>query len=73
MSINVFRKAVIALLVSTTLTVAGAAPSQAFSLRPHRNVEDPARNDAHRGLFASLLHHFFEFAGGAMDPNGSPH
>ena len=71
MSINVFRKTVIALLVSTTL--AGAAPSQAFSLRPHRNVEDPARNDARRGLFASLLHYFFECAGGAMDPNGSPH
>jgi hypothetical protein len=73
MSINVFRKAVIALLVATTLAAAGAAPSQAFSLRPHRNVEEPARNDSHRGLFASLLHYFFEFAGGAMDPNGSPH
>jgi hypothetical protein len=73
MSINVFRKAVVALLVSTALTVAGAAPAQAFSLRPHRNVEDPARNDAHRGLFAALLHYFFECAGGAMDPNGSPH
>jgi hypothetical protein len=72
MSINVFRKAVIALLVSTALT-AGAAPAQAFSLRPHRNVEDPARNDSPRGLFAALLHYFFEWAGGAMDPNGSPH
>jgi hypothetical protein len=73
MSINVFRKAVVALLVSTALTAAGAAPAQAFSLRPHRNVEGPARNDAHRGLFAALLHYFFECAGGAMDPNGSPH
>jgi hypothetical protein len=71
MSTRTFRKVVIALLVSTTLTLAVAAPSQAFSLRPHRNVEDPARNDSPRGLFAALLHSFFEFAGGAMDPNGS--
>jgi hypothetical protein len=71
MSTRVFRKVAIALLVSTTLTLAGAAPSRALSLRPHRNVEDPARNDSPRGLFASLLHYFFEFAGGAMDPNGA--
>ena len=73
MSINVFRKAVLALLVSAALTAAGAAPSQAFPLRPHHAAEEPARNDAHRGLFAWLLHYFFECAGGAMDPNGSPH
>ncbi|MEO6193639.1 MAG: hypothetical protein ABIS20_11555 [Thermoanaerobaculia bacterium] len=72
MSTRAFRKVVIALLVSTTLAAAtGAAPSQALSLRPHRNVEDPARTDSPRGLFASLLHYFFELAGGAMDPNGS--
>jgi len=73
MSINVFRKAVLALLVSTALAAAGTAPAQAFPLRPHRTAEDPARDHAHRGLFAWLLHYFFESAGGAMDPNGSPH
>ncbi len=68
MSTRVFRKVVIALLVSTTL--AGAAPSQA-RLRPHRDFEEPARSDSPRGFIASLLHHLFECAGGAMDPNGS--
>ena len=68
MSTSVFRKVVIALLVSTTL--AGAVPSQA-RLLPRRDFEDPARNDSPRGLFAALLHYVFEFAGGAMDPNGS--
>jgi hypothetical protein len=71
MSSNVFRKVAIALLVSTAVTLAGAAPSQAFSLRPHRQVEDPARNDSPRGLFASFLIYLLECAGGAMDPNGS--
>jgi hypothetical protein len=69
MSSNVCRKVVIALLVSTAL--AGAAPSQAIRPRPHRSFEEPARNDVPRGLVASLLHYLFEFAGGAMDPNGS--
>jgi hypothetical protein len=68
MPTSVFRKVVIALLVSTAL--AGAAPSQA-RLRPHRNFEDPARNDSPRGFFVALLHGIFELAGGAMDPNGS--
>jgi hypothetical protein len=69
MSFRVFRKVVIALLVSTTL--AGAAPSQATWLRPHRKLEEPARNGASRGLVASLLLYLLECAGGAMDPNGS--
>ena len=69
MSISVFRKVVIALLVSTAL--AGAAPSQAIRSRPHRNFEEPARNDVPRGLIASLLQYLLECAGGAMDPNGS--
>jgi hypothetical protein len=71
MSTSVFRKVVTALLVSTALTLAGAAPSQAARLRPHHNYEDPARNEVPRGLVASLLYYFLECAGGAMDPNGS--
>lgn len=70
MSSNVFRKVVIALLVSTTLTLA-AAPAQASRLLPHHKFEDPSRNGSPRGLIALLLHYFFEDAGGAMDPNGS--
>jgi hypothetical protein len=70
MSISAFRKVAIALLVSTTLA-AGAAPSQASRLRPHRDFEDPARSEAPRGFVASLLYYFLELAGGAMDPNGS--
>jgi hypothetical protein len=69
MSIRIFRKAVIALLVSTAL--AGAAPSQAARLHPHRNFESPARADVSKGLISSLLQYLFECAGGAMDPNGS--
>ena len=68
MSSRVFRKAAIALLVSTAL--AGATPSQASWLRPHRNFEEPAL-EASRGFVASLLIYLFDFAGGAMDPNGS--
>jgi len=68
MSTSAFRKVVVALLVSTAL--AGAAPSQA-RVRPHRNFEDPARSDSPRGFIAALLHYVFEYAGGAMDPNGS--
>lgn len=68
MSTRLFRKVIIALLVSATL--AGAAPSQA-RLRPRRDFEDPARNDSPRGFVASLLTYLLECAGGAMDPNGS--
>jgi hypothetical protein len=71
MSSNVFRKVVVALLVSTALTLAGAAPAHASRFRPNRNFEDPARKDSPRGLFASLLIYILECAGGAMDPNGS--
>jgi hypothetical protein len=71
MSTSVFRRVAVALLISTTLTLAGAAPSQARMIRPHRNFEDPARNDSPRGFIASLLQYVFDFAGGAMDPNGS--
>lgn len=70
MSINVFRKVITALLISTALTLAGATPSQA-RIRPHRDFEEPARNDAPRGFIASVLHSILELAGGAMDPNGS--
>jgi hypothetical protein len=67
----IFRKAVAALLVSTALTLAGAAPAHASRFRPHRAVENPVRNDSPRGLFASLLIYLLDCAGGAMDPNGS--
>ena len=70
MSINVFRKVITALLISTALTLATAAPSQA-RLRPHRSFGEPARNDAPRGLIASALRYILECAGGAMDPNGA--
>jgi hypothetical protein len=70
MSINVVRKVITALLISTALTLAGAAPSQA-RIHPQRNFGEPARNDAPRGFIASVLRYVLELAGGAMDPNGS--
>jgi hypothetical protein len=68
MSFRAFRKVAIALLVSTVL--AGAAPSQASWLYSHSSLEEPARDDAPRGFFASLLIYILDCAGGAMDPNG---
>jgi hypothetical protein len=65
-----FRKAPAILLVALAVALAGAAPSHANPYRPRRGVEDPARPLPGRSFLVALLHDLFDFAGGAMDPNG---
>jgi hypothetical protein len=64
------RKAVAALLVTIAAALAGAAPSHARSSASHRAFVDPARTPA-RSFLVSLLVEIFDYAGGAMDPNGA--
>jgi hypothetical protein len=63
------RRAAAALLVAIAVTLSCAAPSQALWSQPRRGSEEPARAEPGRGFIAFLLH-LFDFAGGAMDPNG---
>ncbi|HEY0558152.1 MAG TPA: hypothetical protein VGG20_28130 [Thermoanaerobaculia bacterium] len=65
-----FRRATATLLVTIAATLAGAAPSHANLYRPQRGVEDPARVQPVRSFVLALLLDLFDFAGGAMDPNG---
>jgi hypothetical protein len=69
-----FRGAVTTLLVSTTLTLACAAPSHAAQTR-HRAFEGSTSRVHTRSFVASLVWRFLDLrfldlAGGAMDPNG---
>jgi hypothetical protein len=68
-SSSAFRKAVAALLVSTAATLACAAPSHASRLHPGRAATHAARTRPGQSVLSVLLH-LFDFAGGAMDPNG---
>jgi hypothetical protein len=65
-----FRKAAAVLLVTIAATLAGAAPSHANPYRAHRAFENPARAGSVRSFLVSVLLEIFDFAGGAMDPNG---
>jgi hypothetical protein len=65
-----FRKATAALLLTIAATLAGAAPSHANPYRAQRGVEDPAHVQPVRSFLVALLLDLFDFAGGAMDPNG---
>jgi hypothetical protein len=65
-----FRKAPAILLFAIAATLAGAAPSHANPYRAQRGVEDPARPLPARSFLVALLLDLFDFAGGAMDPNG---
>jgi len=65
-----FRRTTATLLVTIAATLAGAAPSHANPHRAQRGVEDPARPLPARTFLVALLLDLFDFAGGAMDPNG---
>jgi hypothetical protein len=66
---NAFRKATATLLTLAAL-LAGAAPSHANPYHARRGCEDPARVQPARSFLLSVLVEIYEFAGGAMDPNG---
>ncbi|HEV2851880.1 MAG TPA: hypothetical protein VHC97_03660 [Thermoanaerobaculia bacterium] len=68
MSSKIFRTAAAALLFSTLVSL-GAAPAQAWGTSGRRAFDGPARAEREGGFFARLLR-IFDFAGGAMDPNG---
>ena len=61
-----FRRATAILL----LTIAGASPSLANPYHPRRAFEDPVHLGSVRSFLVAVLTGIFEFAGGAMDPNG---
>jgi photosystem II stability/assembly factor-like uncharacterized protein len=70
-----FRTAVATLLIALFATLAGAAPSFAKPVQrqPHAQsaTAKPARAELGlRGVVVALLSGIFDFAGGAMDPNG---
>jgi hypothetical protein len=64
-----FRKAVAALLLTIAATLAGAAPSYARTPASHRTVSAPVPTSL-RSFLVSLVIEIFDYAGGAMDPNG---
>jgi hypothetical protein len=64
-----FRKAAAVLLVTIAATLAGAAPSHARTSASHRAFVDPSPTSA-RSFLVSILIEIFDYAGGAMDPNG---
>ena len=68
MSSNVSRKFAAALLFATlvSLTAPPAAQARSFGAR---SFDGPVREQPAR-RFLSYLIRFFDFAGGAMDPNG---
>jgi hypothetical protein len=70
MSSRAFRGAVTTLLVSTTVTLACAAPSHAAQPRHRRAFDDSTPIEITRSFVTSLVWRFLDFAGGAMDPNG---
>jgi hypothetical protein len=68
MSSTTFRRAAATLLIVTFASLTAAAPSHAFGLR--RSFDEPVRTVREVGFFAFLAR-FFDYAGGAMDPNGN--
>ncbi len=65
-----FRKAAATLLVTIAAALAGASPSHANPYHAQRGAEDPAHVQPVRSFLVALLLDLFDFAGGAMDPNG---
>ncbi|HEX4498663.1 MAG TPA: hypothetical protein VIE43_23495 [Thermoanaerobaculia bacterium] len=66
-----YRSVVATLLIATFATLAGAAPSLAKPVHRRHAAQDPARAElGMRRLVVALLSGIFDFAGGAMDPNG---
>jgi hypothetical protein len=71
MSAKAFRTAAAALLLATLVSLSTAPPAHAFGpVGPFgRHFDGPARTEPRSGFVAFLLR-IFDFAGGAMDPNG---
>jgi hypothetical protein len=66
-----FRTVVATLLIAIFATLAGAAPSFAKPVHRHHAAGNPASPElVMRRLVVALLSGIFDFAGGAMDPNG---
>lgn len=70
MSSNVSRKLAAALLFSTLVSLTAPPAAQAWGTRGRRSFDGPVREVPQRGFFSYLLR-LFDFAGGAMDPNGN--
>jgi hypothetical protein len=72
MSSKAFRTTAATLLLATLVSLT-AAPARAFGPagRPFgRHLEGPVRTEPTSGGFVAFLLRIFDFAGGAMDPNG---
>jgi len=68
MSSRAFRHTAAALLLATLVALTAAAPARAFG-PSRRSFEGPALTEP-RSAFVAFLIRIFDFAGGAMDPNG---
>lgn len=70
-SSNAFRTTAAALLFATLLSLTAPPAAQAWGLGRH-SVDGPTREVEvrERGILSYLLR-LFDFAGGAMDPNGN--
>jgi hypothetical protein len=74
MSSKSFRTTAATLLLATLVSLTAAVPARAFGPVGHvgragRSFEGPALTGPRSGFVAFLLR-IFDFAGGAMDPNG---
>ena len=71
MSSKAFRTTAATLLLATLVSLTGAAPARAFGPGRSfgRHFEGPALTEP-RSAFVAFLIRIFDFAGGAMDPNG---
>jgi hypothetical protein len=70
MSSNICRKVAAALIVSALVSLAAPPAAQAWGVRGRRSFDGPVREQRERGFLSYLLL-LFDFAGGAMDPNGN--
>lgn len=69
MSSNVSRKFAAALIFATLVSLTVPPAAQAWGTKGRRSFDGPVREMPERRFFSYLLR-LFDFAGGAMDPNG---
>lgn len=69
MSSNTFRTIAAALFLAALVSLTAPPPAQAWN-PGRRSFDGPTREVRERGFF-SYLRLLFDFAGGAMDPNGN--
>lgn len=70
MSSNVSRKFAAALLFATLVSLTTPPAAQAWGFQSRGSFDRPVREVPQRGFFSYLLL-LFDYAGGAMDPNGN--